>query len=192
MRRTDTPLPGVVLLEPRVFADDRGFFLECYNARTLAELGIDTVFVQDNHSRSLRGVVRGLHYQLRRPQAKLIRATCGAVWDVAVDLRRGSPTFGRWWGIELSAANHLQVLIPQGFGHGFCVLSEAAEVQYKCSDYYDPADERGVRWDDARLGIGWPLGAMAPVLSSRDAALPSLAAIDPEDLPRFEEVACPR
>ncbi len=185
MRRSDAPLPGVVLLQPEVHGDDRGFFLESYNARTLARLGIDVGFVQDNHSRSLRGVVRGLHYQLRRPQVKLIRATHGAVWDVAVDLRLGSPTFGRWWGVELSAANHLQVLIPCGFGHGFCVLSEAAEVQYKCSDYYDPADERGVRWDDPRLGIDWPLGGTAPVLSARDAGMPTLEAIDPADLPRY-------
>lgn len=185
MRRSDAPLPGVVLLQPEVHGDDRGFFLECYNARTLAGLGIDVIFVQDNHSRSLRGVVRGLHYQLRRPQVKLIRATHGAVWDVAVDLRLGSPTFGRWWGVELSATNHLQVLIPGGFGHGFCVLSEEAEVQYKCSDYYEPADERGVRWDDPRLGIDWPLGGTAPVLSARDAGLPTLETMDPAFLPRY-------
>lgn len=192
MQRSDTPLPGVVLLQPQVFADQRGFFLESYNARTLADLGIEVGFVQDNHSRSLRGVVRGLHYQLHRPQVKLIRVTAGAVWDVAVDLRRGSPTFGRWWGVELSASNYLQVLIPGGFGHGFCVLSEAAEVQYKCSDYYDPADERGVAWNDPQLQIPWPLGAEAPVVSARDAALPTLATINPEDLPPWQEAAWAR
>lgn len=186
MRRSDAPLPGVVLLQPEVYGDERGFFFESYNARTLARLGVDVNFVQDNHSRSLRGVLRGLHYQLRRPQVKLIRVTHGAVWDVAVDLRRGSPTFGHWWGVELSAANYLQVLIPGGFGHGFCVLSEAAEVQYKCSDYYDPADERGVRWDDPRLAIAWPIGGTAPLVSARDAALPSLDTMDAADLPDFE------
>lgn len=186
MRRTETPLPGVILLEPQVFRDERGFFLESYNARTLARLGIHTTFVQDNHSASRRGVVRGLHYQLRQPQVKLIRATRGVIWDVAVDLRRGSPTFGRWWGIELSAENHLQIMIPEGFAHGFCVLSEVAEVQYKCSAYYDPADERGVRWDDPQLAIAWPLGEAAPVLSPRDAALPILAALPDSDLPRLE------
>ncbi len=186
MRRTDAPLPGVVLLQPEVHGDERGFFLECYNARTLAGLGIEVGFVQDNHSRSLRGVLRGLHFQLRRPQVKLIRVTRGAVWDVAVDLRLGSPTFGRWWGVELSADNFLQVLIPAGFGHGFCVLTEVAEVQYKCSDYYDPADERGVRWDDPRLGIAWPLGGKAPLLSARDAALPTLETMNSADLPRWE------
>lgn len=192
MLRSTTPLPGVILLQPRVFADQRGFFFESYNARTMADLGIEVGFVQDNHSRSLRGVVRGLHYQLHRPQVKLIRVTAGAVWDVAVDLRRGSPTFGRWWGVELSASNYLQVLIPGGFGHGFCVLSEVAEVQYKCSDYYDPADERGVRWNDPELGIAWPIGGQAPIVSARDAALPTLAAIDPEDLPSWQEVAWAR
>lgn len=192
MRLVATTLPGVVLVEPRVFTDERGFLFESYNQRTLAELGIDTAFVQDNHSGSRRGVLRGLHYQLRRPQVKLVRVTRGAVWDVAVDLRWGSPTFRQWWGIELSADNRLQVLIPEGFGHGFYVLSEFAELQYKCSAFYDPADERGVRWDDPQLGIQWRLEGAPPLVSARDQALPTLAAIDLANLPRYEEVTCLR
>ncbi len=186
MRRRETPLPGVVLLEPRVFEDERGFFYESYNERTFARLGIRHRFVQDNHSRSRRGVVRGLHYQLPHAQAKLVRVTRGAVWDVAVDIRRGSPTFGRWWGVELSEENRLQLLIPEGFAHGFVALTDGAEVQYKVSAPYDPEGDRGIRWDDPDLAIAWPLDGIEPLLSPKDRGLPRLAEVEPEALPRYD------
>lgn len=186
MKRLETDLPGVFILEPRVFEDVRGHFFEAFNARTLAELGIERRFVQDNESRSRRGVLRGLHYQLGRPQAKLVRAVRGEVFDVAVDLRRGSPTFGRWTGAVLSEENRRQVFIPEGFAHGFYVLSETAVVLYKCSDFYAPAEERGVAWNDPRLAIAWPIPPDAPpLLSPRDTAFPSLDRIRPDDLPAF-------
>ena len=170
MKFTPLDLTEVVLLEPKVFGDERGFFLESYNRRVFAEgIGRDVEFVQDNHSRSVRGVLRGLHYQIRQTQGKLVRVTAGSVYDVAVDLRRSSPTFGRWVGIELSAENRRILWIPPGFGHGFLTLSESAEMQYKATDYYAPQYERSILWSDPRLGIGWPLDG-EPVLSAKDAA----------------------
>ncbi len=185
MERRDTDLPGVALLAPRVFEDHRGFFLESYSQRTLAGLGIHQRFVQDNHSRSSRGVLRGLHYQLGQPQAKLVRVILGRVFDVAVDIRVGSPTFGRWTGHELSADNRLQLFAPEGFAHGFLVLSEVAEFQYKCSDFYSPADERGIAWDDPDIGIRWPLGDITPVLSAKDRQAPRLHQMAAADLPAY-------
>jgi dTDP-4-dehydrorhamnose 3,5-epimerase len=176
MKVTPTELPEVLVLEPRVFSDARGFFVESYNRRTLAEAaGITKDFVQDNHSRSTRGVLRGLHYQVRQPQDKLVRVLAGRIFDVAVDLRRGSPRFGRWVGVELSADNFRQLWVPVGFGHGFLVLSETAEVLYKTTDYYAPAHERCVRWDDPTLAIAWPELGIAPILSAKDAQGPVLA-----------------
>lgn len=185
MRVIDEPLPGVRLLAPQVHGDDRGFFMESYNRRRLAELGIEDEFVQDNHSQSRHAVLRGLHYQVRRPQAKLVRATRGRVFDVVVDIRRGSPSFGRWTGVELSAESHYQLYAPAGFAHGFLVLSEVAEFQYKCSDFYNAEDERGLPWNDPDLGIGWPLDGLEPVLSQRDTRWRPLAATPPEDLPGY-------
>ena len=169
-----TTLPGVLIITPRVFRDPRGFFLESYNQETWRHHGIDTVFVQDNHSKSVRGALRGLHFQLPPlAQVKLVRCVQGAIWDVAVDIRAGSPTFGRWVGAELSADNFRQILIPEGFAHGFCVLSAEAEVLYKTSAVYSAAHERGIAWDDPQLAIAWPPGE--PLLSERDRRAPSLA-----------------
>ncbi len=172
---TDTALPGVRLIEPRVFGDDRGFFLESWNARGFADAGLDLDFVQDNHSRSARGVLRGLHYQLRTPQGKLVRVTSGAVFDVAVDIRRSSPHFGRWVGYELSEANKRMLWVPPGFAHGFLVLSDSADFLYKCTTLYDAPNDRGIRWDDPAIGIDWPLDGMVPQLSGKDTAAPLLA-----------------
>lgn len=170
MKVTPTELPEVLILEPRVFQDPRGFFLESYNRKTLAETaGITADFVQDNHSRSSRGVLRGLHYQIRQPQDKLVRVLAGSIYDVAVDLRRNSPRFGRWVGVELTGENFRQLWVPKGFGHGFLVLSETAEVMYKTTDYYAPAHERSVRWDDPTLAIAWPRLDVPPNLSAKDA-----------------------
>ena len=187
MERIDTPLEGVYLFRPKVFTDHRGFFLESYSRRVLAELGVDHDFVQDNHSRSVRGVLRGLHYQIFQTQAKLVRTTCGRVFDVAVDIRCGSPTFGRWVGEELSAENHLMLYAPPGFAHGFVVLSEVAEFQYKCSDYYAPEAERGIAWNDPALAIDWPLDGIEPILSAKDGDAPSLGAVAESDLPRYRQ-----
>jgi dTDP-4-dehydrorhamnose 3,5-epimerase len=175
---TPTALPGVLILEPKVFGDARGFFLESFNQRVFDEaVGHHVDFVQDNHSRSQRGVLRGLHYQLPpHAQGKLVRVASGAVFDVAVDMRRGSPSFGRWTGAELSAENQRQLWIPPGFAHGFLVLSESADFLYKTSGYYMPQAEAAVRWDDPALAIDWPLNGMTPLLSTKDAAAPSLAA----------------
>ena len=163
-----TELPDVVVLEPRVFGDERGFFFESFNARAFTEAtGLTPAFVQDNHSRSARGVLRGLHYQISQPQGKLVRVVEGEVFDVAVDLRRGSPTFGRWAGTHLSADNKRQMWVPEGFAHGFVVLSESAEFLYKTTDYYAPEHERCIRWDDPQLAIDWPLQE-APQLSAKD------------------------
>jgi dTDP-4-dehydrorhamnose 3,5-epimerase len=165
-----TDLPGVLILEPKVFGDERGFFYESFNARAFAEAtGLPREFVQDNHSRSQRGVLRGLHYQVQQAQGKLVRVTAGEVYDVAVDIRRASPTFGRWIGVHLSAENKRQLWVPEGFAHGFLVLSEFAEFLYKTTDYYAPAHERCIRWDDPSLAIDWPL-ATAPQLSAKDQA----------------------
>ena len=181
MTVTETALPGVLLVEPRTFADARGFFREVYSARRYREHGIDAAFVQDNHSRSERGVVRGLHFQRRHPQGKLLHVVRGAVFDVCVDLRRGSPTFGQHVALELSAESGQQLWIPEGFAHGFCVLSDAADVFYRCTDYYRPGDEGGLLWNDPALDIDWPI--TDPVLSEKDARLPRLGALPPEGLP---------
>ena len=171
MKFVQTGLPGVVIVEPDVFRDPRGFFLETFHAARYREGGIPYEFVQDNHSRSVRGTLRGLHAQRRRPQGKLVRVVQGEIFDVAVDIRPFSPTFGKWEGAQLSAENFRQIFVPPGFAHGFCVLSETAEVEYKCTDFYDRADEIGARWDS--VGIDWPL--QRPLLSPKDAALPTLA-----------------
>lgn len=168
-----TPLAGVILVEPDVHRDARGFFLESYHAGRYREGGIEAVFVQDNHSRSAKGTLRGLHAQWRRPQGKLVRTLAGEIFDVAVDVRPGSPTFGKWFGATLSSGNHHQLWVPAGFIHGFCVLSETAEVEYKCTDFYDPGGELGVLWNDPAIGIEWPLSE--PILSAKDAAAPLLA-----------------
>ena len=167
MEKIATDLPDVFLIAPRVFGDARGFFLESYNKRAMAELGIDAEFVQDNHSRSSKGVLRGLHYQIRQPQGKLVRVTAGEVYDVAVDLRRASPTFGKWTGMVLSAENKRMAWIPPGFAHGFYVVSEYAEFLYKTTDYYAPEHDRTLLWNDPDLGIAWPLDG-EPALSEKD------------------------
>ena len=173
MQAIATNLPDVLLLEPRVFGDARGFFMESWNRKTFAELGLDLDFVQDNHSRSARGVLRGLHFQLNQPQGKLVRVTSGAVFDVAVDLRRSSPHYGQWTGHELSADNHRLLWVPPGFAHGFLVLSESADFLYKTTAYYAPQWDRGIRWDDPEIGVQWPLQD-APTLSAKDQILPLL------------------
>src|SRR5690606_3660764 len=168
MRALATEIPDVLIIEPRVFGDERGFFFESFNARDFAQAtGLDVPFVQDNHSRSAKGVLRGLHYQIRQPQGKLVRVVAGEVWDVAVDLRRDSPTSGRWVGVALSATNHRQLWIPAGFAHGFVVLSETAEFLYKTTDYYAPEHERCLAWNDPTLAIPWPLEG-TPSLSAKD------------------------
>lgn len=172
MKVTTTSLEGVLIIEPKVFADHRGFFLETYNEQRYRENGLDVRFVQDNHSKSQRGILRGLHYQIKRPQAKLVWAVAGAIWDVAVDIRVGSKTYGQWFGMTLDAEKKQQLYVPAGFAHGFAVLSETAEVFYKCTDLYDPKDEGGVIWNDPDLKISWPIDQ--PVLSAKDAALPPL------------------
>ena len=169
MQVSATSLPDVLLIEPRVFGDTRGFFLESWNRRAFAQAGIDVDFVQDNHSRSRMGVVRGLHYQIEHAQGKLVRVTEGAVFDVAVDLRRASPTFGQHVALELSAANRRMLFIPPGFAHGFMVVSDAAEFLYKTTDYWYPEHERTLLWNDATLAIAWPAG-IAPTLAPKDAA----------------------
>jgi dTDP-4-dehydrorhamnose 3,5-epimerase len=174
---TPTAIPDVKLIEPRVFGDARGFFFESYNRRAFAGAGIDAEFVQDNHSRSHRGVLRGLHYQIRHAQGKLVRVTVGAVLDVAVDLRRGSSTFGRHVALELSADNRKMLWIPAGFAHGFLVISEDAEFLYKTTDYWYPEHERTLLWNDAALSIAWPLGG-PPIIAARDAAGNALAAAE--------------
>jgi len=171
-----TPIEGLLVIEPRVFGDDRGFFMESWNQRTFRELtGVQESFVQDNHSRSGRGVLRGLHYQLRQPQGKLVRVVQGEVFDVAVDVRRSSPTFGRWHGVILSESNRRQFWVPAGFAHGFVVLSESADFLYKTTDYYAPEHERSIAWNDPAVGIDWPLGGIEPKLSAKDQAGLSLA-----------------
>jgi dTDP-4-dehydrorhamnose 3,5-epimerase len=167
MKVIETGLPGVLLLEPRVFGDDRGFFLESYNKRAMREAGIADDFVQDNHSRSAKGVLRGLHYQVHQPQGKLVRVVSGEVYDVAVDMRRGSPGFGKWTGMRLSADNKRMAWIPPGFAHGFYVMSETADFLYKTTAYYAPEHERTLMWNDPALAIDWPL-AGEPLLSAKD------------------------
>ena len=169
-----TALPGVLILQPRVFGDDRGFFMETYNERIFAALGIAGPFVQDNHSRSAQNVVRGLHYQVPNPQGKLLRCVAGSLFDVAVDIRRGSPTFGRWTAVELSAENKRMVWIPPGFAHGFCVTTAWGELVYKCTTPWEQANDRGIAWNDPDLGIEWPLRGEA-VLSDKDRLAPRLS-----------------
>ena len=169
MNVTPTAVPGVLVIEPKVFGDSRGFFLESWNQRAFSAAGIRAGFVQDNHSRSSRNVLRGLHYQLQQVQGKLVRVIAGEIYDVAVDIRRGSTTFGRWVGVALSAENRRMIWVPPGFAHGFLVVSEAAEVLYKATDYYAPEHERSIAWNDPDLAITWPL-AGEPVLSAKDAA----------------------
>jgi len=177
MNVTPTDLPDVLLIEPRVFADDRGFFFESYNRRALADAGLAGEFVQDNHSRSTHGVLRGLHYQIEHAQGKLVRVTSGEVFDVAVDIRRSSPTFGRWTGMRLSEHNRRMLWIPPGFAHGFLVVSPAAEFLYKTTDYWYPEFERTLMWNDPAIGVAWPLDE-APTLAPKDAAGRPLALAD--------------
>ncbi len=174
-KRIDTKLDGLVVIEPDVFGDDRGFLVETYRGDLWHELGVDVDFVQHNHSRSVRGTLRGLHFQTEPGQAKLVRCSSGRIFDVAVDLRRDSPTLGQWEGHELDDQAHRQLLIPIGFGHGFCVLSDTADVDYQLSSYYDPATESGVAWDDPDIGVEWPIDE--PLLSPRDKAAPKLAEV---------------
>ncbi len=184
MKVVPTSLPGVLLIEPQVHRDARGFFLETYHAARYAEAGVPPTFVQDNHSRSGRGVLRGLHAQRTRPQGKLMRVIRGEIWDVAVDIRQGSPRFGWHVGERLSAENFRQLYVPPGFAHGFVVLSEQAEVEYKCTDFYDPGDEFAIAWNDPELAIPWPVES--PELSAKDASAPSLADVR-DQLPRYED-----
>jgi dTDP-4-dehydrorhamnose 3,5-epimerase len=173
---TPTALDGVVVVEPKVFPDERGFFLESFNARHFAAAGLPAEFVQDNHSRSTRGVLRGLHYQYPAWQGKLVRSLLGEIFDVAVDIRRASPTFGQWFGTVLSADNKKQLYVPPGYAHGFCVLSDVAEMAYKCTALYEPADDAAVRWNDPQIGIDWPISS--PVLSAKDNEAPMLKEIE--------------
>jgi dTDP-4-dehydrorhamnose 3,5-epimerase len=182
MRSVPATIPGVVIIEPDVYRDPRGFFLETYHLDKYQAAGIPGPFVQDNHSRSARGTLRGLHLQIRHPQGKLVRVIEGEIFDVAVDVRRGSPTFGRWTGVTLSAENFRQCYLPPGFAHGFAVVSPVAQVEYKCTAIYDPKGELGIAWNDPAIGIEWPIAD--PLLSDRDARHPPLASVL-EQLPAF-------
>jgi dTDP-4-dehydrorhamnose 3,5-epimerase len=184
MKVIPTSLPDVRLIEPDVFADSRGFLMEIYQEERYRGAGLGAPVVQVNHSHSVRGTLRGLHYQLRRPQAKLIQVVHGTIFDVAVDIRRGSPTFGRWTGIELSGENRRQLFVPGGFVHGFCVLSDTADVVYGCTELYDPQDEGGILWSDPVLGIGWPVSD--PIISPKDGRLPCLSDVPQGRLPVYE------
>jgi dTDP-4-dehydrorhamnose 3,5-epimerase len=177
-QRLDTEIPDLVLIEPDVHGDERGFLVETFRADTWRDLGVDAEFVQDNQSRSGRGTLRGLHFQTSPGQAKLVRCLMGRIFDAVVDLRRDSPTFGRWEGHELDDVTHRQLYVPIGFAHGFCVLSETADVAYKLSNYYDPATEAGIAWNDPEIGIEWPIAD--PVLSERDRSAPPLSAVEGE------------
>lgn len=161
-------IPGPLVIEPKVFGDERGFFLESWNEARFKDAGLDLAFVQDNHSRSAKGVLRGVHFQNPNPQGKLVRVVSGAVWDVAVDLRASSPYFGKWFGIELSAANKRMFWVPPGFGHGFLTLEDGTDFLYKCTSLYEPASEQSLQWDDPAVGIDWPLGNIVPQLSQKD------------------------
>lgn len=178
MNVIETGIPDLLVLEPKVFGDDRGFFLESWNAAMFRDLGLDLSFVQDNHSRSARGVLRGLHFQQPNPQGKLVRVTAGRVWDVAVDLRKASPTFGQWYGLELSAANKRLFWVPPGFAHGFVSLEDGTDFLYKCTAPYDPANEHSLAWDDPAVGIEWPLEGIEPQLSAKDKVGKPLAEIE--------------
>lgn len=179
----ETKLPGVLLIKPNFFEDPRGFFMETYQQREYAEAGIASTFVQDNRSHSIRNTLRGLHYQLEQPQGKLIYAVTGEIFDVAVDIRQGSPTFGKWTGIILSEMNKYQIYVPEGFAHGFCVMSKTADIIYKCTDFYKPGDEYGILWDDPDLDIDWDVDNV--VLSEKDARNKRLADVAEDALPRF-------
>jgi len=176
MKVTETQLAGVLIIEPKVFGDSRGFFKETFQAERYREAGIECTFVQDNYSRSQKGVLRGLHFQITKPQGKLVSCPKGAVFDVAVDIDPESTTYGQYVGVELTEENHKQLWVPPGYAHGFCVLSETADFQYKCTDYYDPSDEGGVIWNDPDVAIEWPIAH--PSLSSKDALLPTLAELN--------------
>lgn len=168
MKFVTTPLPGVLVIEPQVFRDDRGFFLESYQQKKFSDGGLPAVFVQDNHTRSKKGILRGLHAQLSKPQGKLVRALSGEIWDVAVDIRKGSPTYKKWFGVTLSGDNFKQIYVPPGYAHGFCVMSDTADVQYKVTDFYDPADELHLIWNDPDIAIPWPI--KDPQISPKDKA----------------------
>lgn len=170
MNIIDTAIPDLKIIEPKVFGDNRGFFMESWNKRAFEDLGLDLDFVQDNHSRSAKGVMRGLHFQNPNPQGKLVRVVSGRVWDVAVDVRRASPTFGQWVGVELSAANKRMFWVPPGFAHGFVSLEDETDFIYKCVGYYDPANEHSLLWNDPAVGIDWPLEGLEPQLSGKDKA----------------------
>lgn len=170
MELIETAIPGVLIIEPKVFGDERGFFMESWNARTFAQAGLDLDFVQDNHSRSSRGVLRGMHYQQPGPQGKLVRVTAGAAFDAVVDMRRSSPTFGKWVGVELSAANKRMLWVPPGMAHGFLTLEDGTDFLYKCVGYYDPLSEHSLLWNDPAVGIEWPLDGIEPQLSAKDVA----------------------
>jgi len=185
LQKFDTSLPGVWELQPKVLRDARGFFVETYQQQRFADLGIHDVFVQDNHSRSRKGTVRGLHYQVSHAQAKLCRVVEGEVLDVAVDIRLGSPNFGKWTSILLSAEKQNQIFIPQGFAHGFAALTDTVQFLYKCSDFYDPASEHGIIWNDPDLAIDW--GIADPLISEKDAKFPTLAAMPREFLPHYSQ-----
>ena len=178
-----TSLEGVLIIEPRIFEDKRGFFMETYNQKRYSVSGIDRTFVQDNLSHSVRGTLRGLHYQLNHPQAKLIQVITGTIFDVVVDIRRGSPTFGQWIGLHLSDENRRQLFVPEGFAHGFCVLSKTADVIYKCTDFYAPDDEGGILWSDPGLDIDWPV--KHPILSTKDSQYPRLDEVPATRLPIY-------
>lgn len=185
MKAVATSLPGALIIEPRVFGDSRGFFYESYHEAKFQQLGIEARFVQTNVSRSSRGVLRGLHYQWPQPQGKLVSVLEGEVYDVAVDIRRGSPTFGQWTGVMLTADNHRHFWIPEGYAHGFCVLSESAVFTYQCTALYEQTADRAIRWNDAAIGVDWPLSE--PLLSDKDAKAPLLADIAPDQLPAWVE-----
>ncbi len=183
VRFTELSLPGIILIEPHVFEDARGFFLETFHKEKYAQGGAGRTFVQDNHSHSQRGTLRGLHYQLGHAQGKLVYAVTGEIFDVAVDIRSGSPTFGQWVGAHLSAENKHQIYVPEGFAHGFCVLSDSADVIYKCTDFYSPEDEFGIFWADPTIGIDWPIET--PVLSEKDIRNPKLDEVQEGWLPIY-------
>jgi dTDP-4-dehydrorhamnose 3,5-epimerase len=178
LKHTELSPPGVILLEPEIFRDSRGHFLELWNKRAYEQAGISCDFVQDNVSRSVRGVLRGMHFQVGRPQAKLVTCLRGQIFDVAVDVRRGSPTFGRWASVLLSGDEPKALFVPEGFAHGFLAMSDWVDVSYKVTDFYSPKDERGVAWNDPQVGIAWPLGGTQPILYERDAAFPMLEKAD--------------
>jgi dTDP-4-dehydrorhamnose 3,5-epimerase len=178
MKFIKTDLPEVIIIEPTVFGDDRGFFFESWNQARFSEAGLDLQFVQDNHSLSMKGVLRGLHYQNPKPQGKLVRVTSGRVFDVAVDLRQSSPDFKKWIGVELSAGNKRMLWVPPGFAHGFLTLEDDTEFLYKCTDFYEPSCDRNIKWDDPDIGIKWPIGAELPIVSAKDLAAPMLRDAD--------------